>query len=401
MGFVCWFGGVLVSFLFLKFLGPGWGCWLGRFVVSLLLVGSVCLLFFPVGFVGGGVQEVTTVLGSSVSYTLQARSGGVACTFDYVGVGERQPIPGPSSPLWQQVLLNGTQVFSEEITGRVHSDSPVDLYILNGNQLGVWVANRQPCNLTDGFIAFEPAVVDYSYALSTLAQSIPNFKNLDSNTLGVYFLLVNKSVVSSAHVTVEYQLSVVYGSSTITISSMSSVSSVVTSVSVSSLSLLPFPTNSVTGGVVVVTTQLLTLSSRMATASLTGSSSSASAGSSLGTTGSMSFMDLLLSGRLNALGAVATAGSVILGWFFTTRKRRFLSGYLTKIDSTYNSYAVNREECKGRLNQMKDDVAEMLKKGKIDVSHFGVLEGKISQYLRDLNSGGQIPPSPPPPPRDE
>ena len=289
----------------------GWGCWLGRFVVSLLLVGSVCLLFFPVGFVGGGVQEVTTVLGSSVSYTLQARSGGVACTFDYVGVGERQPIPGPSSPLWQQVLLNGTQVFSEEITGRVHSDSPVDLYILNGNQLGVWVANRQPCNLTDGFIAFEPAVVDYSYALSTLAQSIPNFKNLDSNTLGVYFLLVNKSVVSSAHVTVEYQLSVVYGSSTITISSMSSVSSVVTSVSVSSLSLLPFPTNSVTGGVVVVTTQLLTLSSRMATASLTGSSSSASAGSSLGTTGSMSFMDLLLSGRLNALGAVATAGSVI------------------------------------------------------------------------------------------
>ncbi|MGA2785078.1 MAG: hypothetical protein ABSF09_10320 [Candidatus Bathyarchaeia archaeon] len=115
----------------------------------------------------------------------------------------------------------------------------------------------------------------------------------------------------------------------------------------------------------------------------------------------MSFMDLLLSGRLNALGAVATAGSVILGWFFTTRKRRFLSGYLTKIDSTYNSYAVNREECKGRLNQMKDDVAEMLKKGKIDVSHFGVLEGKISQYLRDLNSGGQIPPSPPPPPRDE
>jgi hypothetical protein len=354
------------------------GVLLGRFVVSVLLV--------------GGLLQVTTVLGSSVDYVLPARSGGVACTFDYVGVGEHQPIPGPSSPSWQQVLLNGTQqVFSEEISGRVHSDNVVDLYILNGNQLNVWVANRQPCNLTDGFIAFEPSVVDYSYTLSTLAQSMPNFKNLDSNILGVYFLLVNKSVSSSAHVSVGYQLSVVYGSSTITLSSGFLVSSMVTFVSVSSQSLAPFPTSTMTGGFVVVTTQPLTLSSRVATTSLTGSSSS----SSQVTTGSMSFMDLLLSGRLNSLGAVATAVSVILGWFFTTRKRRFLSGYLTKIDSTYNNYAVNREECKGRLNQMKDDVAEMLKKGKIDVSHFGVLEGKISQYLRDLNSSGQPPPPPP------
>jgi len=381
------------------FFGSGRGCWLGRFVVSVLLVGGLCFLFLPVSFVGGGLLQVTTVLGSSVDYVLPARSGGVACTFDYVGVGEHQPIPGPSSPSWQQVLLNGTQqVFSEEISGRVHSDNVIDLYILNGNQLNVWVANRQPCNLTDGFIAFEPSVVDYSYTLSTLAQSMPNFKNLDSNILGVYFLLVNKSVSSSAHVSVGYQLSVVYGSSTITINSGSLVSSMVTSVSVSSQTLVPFPTSTMTGGVVVVTTQPLTLSSRMAT-SLTGSSASASvnvsSSSSQVTTGSMSFMDLLLSGRLNSLGAVATAVSVILGWFFTTRKRRFLSGYLTKIDSTYNNYAVNREECKGRLNQMKDDVSEMLKKGKIDVSHFGVLEGKISQYLRDLNSSGQPPPPPP------
>ena len=378
------------------FFDSGRGCWLGRFVVSVLLVGGLCFLFLPVQFVGGGLLQVTTVLGSSVDYVLPARSGGVACTFDYVGVGEHQPIPGPSSPSWQQVLLNGTQVFSEEISGRVHSDNVVDLYILNGNQLNVWVANRQPCNLTDGFIAFEPSVVDYSYTLSTLAQSMPNFKNLDSNILGVYFLLVNKSVSSSAHVSVGYQLSVVYGSSTITLSSGFLVSSMVTFVSVSSQSLAPFPTSTMTGGFVVVTTQPLTLSSRVATASsLTGFSVSVSSSSSQVMTGSMSFMDLLLSGRLNSLGAVATAVSVILGWFFTTRKRRFLSGYLTKIDSTYNNYAVNREECKGRLNQMKDDVAEMLKKGKIDVSHFGVLEGKISQYLRDLNSSGQPPPPPP------
>jgi len=303
------------------FFDSGRGCWLGRFVVSVLLVGGLCFLFLPVQFVGGGLLQVTTVLGSSVDYVLPARSGGVACTFDYVGVGEHQPIPGPSSPSWQQVLLNGTQqVFSEEISGRVHSDNVVDLYILNGNQLNVWVANRQPCNLTDGFIAFEPSVVDYSYTLSTLAQSMPNFKNLDSNILGVYFLLVNKSVSSSAHVSVGYQLSVVYGSSTITLSSGFLVSSMVTFVSVSSQSLAPFPTSTMTGGFVVVTTQPLTLSSRVATTSLTGSSSS----SSQVTTGSMSFMDLLLSGRLNSLGAVAVIvlGIVVAGVLVKRRKRQ-------------------------------------------------------------------------------
>src|SRR5208337_4934321 len=275
-----------MGFCFFKF-RVGGGCWLGRFVVSVLLVGGLCFLFLPVLFVGGGVLQVTTVLGSSVDYVLPARSGGVSCTFDYVGVGEHQPIPGPSSPSWQGVLLNGTQqVFSEEISGRVHSDNSIDLYSLNGNQLNVWVANRQPCNLTDGFIAFEPSVVDYSYTLSTLAQSMPNFKNLDSNILGVYLLLVNKSVVSSAHVSVGYQLSVVYGSSTITLSSVSPVSSMVTFVSVSSQSLVPFPTSTMTGGVVVVATQSLA-SSRVATTSLTSSSSSVS--SSQVATGSMSF----------------------------------------------------------------------------------------------------------------
>src|SRR5208283_2942330 len=313
-----------MGFCFSKF-RVGGGCWLGRFVVSVLLVGGLCFLFLPVSFAGGGVLQVTTVLGSSVDYVLPARLGGVACTFDFVGVGEHQPIPGPSSPSWQGVLLNGTQqVFSEEISGRVHSDNPIDLYILNGNQLNVWIANRQPCNLTDGFIAFEPSVVDYSYTLSTLAQSLPNFKNLDSNILGVYFLLINKSVSSSARVSVGYQLSVVYGSSTITISSVSLVSSMVTFVSVSSQSLVPFPTNTMTGGVVVVTTQSLASSSRVATLSLTGSSSSVSVSSSQVTTGSMSFMDLLLSGRLNSLGAVAVIvlGIVVAGVLTKRRKRQ-------------------------------------------------------------------------------
>jgi hypothetical protein len=85
------------------------------------------------------------------------------------------------------------------------------------------------------------------------------------------------------------------------------------------------------------------------------------------------------------LGAAATGMSVVLGWLFKTRKRRFLTGYMSKIDSTFTEYAVNREECKTQLKQMKANIVKLLEKGKIDESHFTILEGKIAQYLRELN----------------
>lgn len=86
------------------------------------------------------------------------------------------------------------------------------------------------------------------------------------------------------------------------------------------------------------------------------------------------------------LGAAGTGASVVLGWFFKTRKRRFLSGYLTKVDSTYNEYAVNKEECKSRLVGMREEVVRLLNKGKLDETHYQILEGKITQYLQTLST---------------
>ena len=84
------------------------------------------------------------------------------------------------------------------------------------------------------------------------------------------------------------------------------------------------------------------------------------------------------------LGAAGTGASVVLGWLIKTRKRRFLSGYLARIDSTYNQYAVNKEECKSRLVKMKDEVLQLLKKGKLDEAHYTILNDKITQYLQTL-----------------
>jgi len=83
-------------------------------------------------------------------------------------------------------------------------------------------------------------------------------------------------------------------------------------------------------------------------------------------------------------GGAAAVGAPVMGWMFKTRKRRFVSGYLIKIDSTYNEYSMNREECRKRLTQMKNEALQLLKKGKVDEPHFTIIDNKLTQYLKDL-----------------
>ena len=89
-----------------------------------------------------------------------------------------------------------------------------------------------------------------------------------------------------------------------------------------------------------------------------------------------------------ALGAiVVVVGGLIGVKFLGNRKRRTLSNYLTRIDSTYNEFAVDREDCRTRLERLKRDAIEMLNEGKIDEGHFLMLDEKISEYLKELTKG--------------
>ncbi len=67
-----------------------------------------------------------------------------------------------------------------------------------------------------------------------------------------------------------------------------------------------------------------------------------------------------------------------------TKKRRFVSGYLMKVDSTFNEYSVNREECKNHLTRMKEEAIQLLKKGKVDEPHFTLIDNKLTAYLKEL-----------------
>lgn len=98
-----------------------------------------------------------------------------------------------------------------------------------------------------------------------------------------------------------------------------------------------------------------------------------------------SFFDQRL---LQVAGAIGTGGSIIVGWLFRSRKRRYVSGYLRKIDSVCQGYSRSAEERVKSLVQMKDEVHRMLENGRIDESQYAVLDSKLTTYLKELSPGG-------------
>ena len=100
---------------------------------------------------------------------------------------------------------------------------------------------------------------------------------------------------------------------------------------------------------------------------------------------SVPYLGSISTSTLQQIGGVAaTGGAGVLGWLWKTRKRRFVSGYLMKIDSTYNQYSMNREECRKHLSQMKDEAIQLLKKGKIDEPLFTIVDNKLTAYLKEI-----------------
>jgi len=79
-----------------------------------------------------------------------------------------------------------------------------------------------------------------------------------------------------------------------------------------------------------------------------------------------------------------TGASIVAGWLFKTKKRRFVSDYLRKIDSICSVHSVNRDKCREHLLEMKGEALRLFEKGKIDESQFAVIDTKLAQRLKGL-----------------
>lgn len=90
--------------------------------------------------------------------------------------------------------------------------------------------------------------------------------------------------------------------------------------------------------------------------------------------------------RVIQIGGVAVTGaSIVAGWLFKTKKRRFVSDYLKKIDSICSIHSANRDKCREHLLEMKGEALQLFEKGKIDESQLSVIDTKLAQRLKDLD----------------
>jgi YVTN family beta-propeller protein len=79
--------------------------------------------------------------------------------------------------------------------------------------------------------------------------------------------------------------------------------------------------------------------------------------------------------------------SIIVGWFFRNRQRRYLNKYMTLIDVAYETLYKNNnsKEFSLRLQLIRLEVTHLFKKGKINDSYYNILQSKISEYMVKVN----------------
>ena len=79
--------------------------------------------------------------------------------------------------------------------------------------------------------------------------------------------------------------------------------------------------------------------------------------------------------------------SIIVGWFFRNRQRRYLNKYMTLIDVAYETLYKNNnsKEFSLRLQLIRLEVTHLFKKGKINDSYYNILQSKITEYMVKVN----------------
>jgi YVTN family beta-propeller protein len=79
--------------------------------------------------------------------------------------------------------------------------------------------------------------------------------------------------------------------------------------------------------------------------------------------------------------------SIVVGWFFRNRQRRYLNKYMTLIDVAYETLNKNNnnKEFSLRLQLIRMEVTHLFKKGKINDSYYNILQSKISEHMVRIN----------------
>jgi YVTN family beta-propeller protein len=88
------------------------------------------------------------------------------------------------------------------------------------------------------------------------------------------------------------------------------------------------------------------------------------------------------------IGGVAGASSVFLGWYYKFGQRRYISRYMTRIETTYDTlHQTEEEQCIRQLRSIRKELLYLFKKGSLSDSHYNILDKKASDYIEGIRRG--------------
>ena len=78
--------------------------------------------------------------------------------------------------------------------------------------------------------------------------------------------------------------------------------------------------------------------------------------------------------------------SVMAGWFFRRRQRKYLSKYMTKIDNIFDRlHVIDKQQCLTHLDGTRREITQLFKRGTISDTYYNILDRRITDYMDKVN----------------
>lgn len=85
-------------------------------------------------------------------------------------------------------------------------------------------------------------------------------------------------------------------------------------------------------------------------------------------------------------GVILAVIGAIIGWLISRRIRGKTAKYMSEIDGVYRSYNKNANKCEAELANLREQIENDFKKGKINDQSLAILDARIEKYAQQLRS---------------
>ena len=87
---------------------------------------------------------------------------------------------------------------------------------------------------------------------------------------------------------------------------------------------------------------------------------------------------------IGMVAAIIGSTSIFAGWYYKRRERSYLNTSMNRIDFTYDALKKDRLEGVKQLEEIRKEITNLFKKGKLTDSHYNILDKRITELINTL-----------------